>query len=46
MSSWNRTEHLDISWQHCDRPAYWQGEDVYCSKCQEKLEQENLEEDN
>lgn len=27
----------DVSWQHCGRPAYWEGEDVYCSKCQEQL---------
>ena len=33
----------DVSWNHCDRPAYWdyceetQDMEVYCSKCQEML---------
>lgn len=35
---WIMTEHKDISFEHCGVPAYWEGDDVYCSKCQEKLE--------
>jgi len=30
----------DVSWQHCGRPAYWEDDDVYCSKCQEMLPDE------
>ena len=35
---WVSTPDLDISFQHCGRPAYWEGDEVYCSKCQTKLE--------
>lgn len=41
MTEWVSTEHLDISWQHCGRPAYWEGEQVVCSKCQTELEEGN-----
>lgn len=37
---WVSTPHLDISFQHCGRPAYWEDDEVYCSKCQTKLEDE------
>lgn len=43
-TAWIRTEHKDISFEHCGVPAYWEGDDVYCSKCQEKLD--DLEEVN
>jgi hypothetical protein len=36
-NGWVSTPHLDISFQHCGRPAYWENEDVYCSKCQTKM---------
>jgi hypothetical protein len=35
---WERNEQADISFWHCGQPAYWEGDDVYCSKCQEKME--------
>lgn len=37
MDGWVLHDEADVSWSHCDRPAYWEGEDVYCSKCQELL---------
>ena len=37
-SKWVSTPDLDISFQHCGRPAYWEGDEVYCSKCQTKLD--------
>ena len=40
MSEWEFNETLDVSWEHCGRPAYWQGEHVFCSKCQESMEPE------
>ena len=39
MSGWKMVETADVSWWHCDRPGYWEAEDVYCSKCQAKLEE-------
>ena len=39
MSNWEFKDDQDISWWHCNRPAYWENDDVYCSKCQEKLEE-------
>ena len=36
--NWVYTPHLDISFQHCGRPAYWEGENVFCSKCNKELE--------
>lgn len=38
MSKWEMKENSDVSWWHCSRPGYWEGDDVYCSKCQNKLE--------
>jgi hypothetical protein len=35
--SWVFREDRDVSWWHCDRPAYWEGDNVFCSKCQEEL---------
>jgi hypothetical protein len=39
MSKWELKEDSDISWWHCGRSGYWEGQDVYCSKCQTKLEE-------
>jgi len=39
MSEWEMIDG-DVSWQHCGRPAYWEDDDVYCSKCQEMLPDE------
>lgn len=39
MSEWVRTEHKDISFEHCGTPAYWCGDSVYCSKCCEMLDE-------
>jgi hypothetical protein len=39
MSKWELKEDQDISWWHCDRAGYWEGDDVYCSKCQNKLDE-------
>jgi hypothetical protein len=39
MSNWEVKEDAEISFWHCGRPAYWEGQDVYCSKCQTKLEE-------
>jgi hypothetical protein len=38
--SWTITDHLDISFQHCDRPAYWENDEVYCSKCGVMLDED------
>ena len=35
--NWTMTDNKDISFEHCNRPAYWQGETVICSKCQETM---------
>ena len=35
MTEWAATPELDISFQHCGKPAYWDNGEVYCSKCQE-----------
>ena len=39
MSNWEFKDDQDISWWHCGQPGYWEGEEVYCSKCQTKLEE-------
>jgi len=39
MSKWELKEDSDVSWWHCGRPSYWESEEVYCSKCQTKLEE-------
>lgn len=36
-AGWVFREEMDISWWHCGRAGYWEGEDVYCSKCQTKI---------
>jgi hypothetical protein len=38
MSNWELKDDQDISWWHCGRPGYWEDDEVYCSKCQAKLE--------
>lgn len=35
--SWVITDNKDISFEHCNRPAYWEGDAVICSKCQETM---------
>lgn len=35
--SWVFKEELDVSWEHCGRPAYWVLDEVYCNKCEAKL---------
>jgi hypothetical protein len=37
MSTWKMTDNLDISFEHCNKPAYWEGDNVYCSKCGDEL---------
>jgi hypothetical protein len=39
MREWEMKEDRDVSWWHCGRAGYWEDEDVYCSKCQVKLEE-------
>jgi len=36
-TNWVLTEEKNISFEHCNRPAYWENENVYCSKCGEEL---------
>lgn len=38
MSAWELKEDSEVSWWHCGRAGYWEGQEVYCSKCQTKLE--------
>lgn len=40
MSKWELKEDSEVSWWHCGRAGYWEGQEVYCSKCQTKLEEE------
>tara|TARA_R110000803_G_scaffold11479_2_gene34222 strand:+ start:311 stop:469 length:159 start_codon:yes stop_codon:yes gene_type:complete len=37
FDGWTHTPDLDISFQHCGRPAYWEGDDVFCNKCNTKM---------
>ena len=37
MKGWVSTPDLDVSFQHCDRPAYWEDGEVYCSKCNVRM---------
>jgi len=39
MGTWTHTPELDISFEHCGVPAYWEEDSVYCSKCQDTLEE-------
>jgi hypothetical protein len=36
-NGWVSTPDKEISFQHCGRPAYWEGDDVFCNKCNEEL---------
>jgi Zn finger protein HypA/HybF involved in hydrogenase expression len=38
ITAWESKEDAEISFWHCGRPAYWENDDVYCSKCQSKME--------
>ena len=40
-ATWEYRENLEISWWHCGRAGYWEGESVYCSKCQNEMEEVN-----
>jgi hypothetical protein len=42
MSNWELKDDQDISWWHCGQAGYWEGEEVYCSKCQAKLEDDDF----
>jgi hypothetical protein len=42
MKGWVTYEDREISFWHCDRAGYWEGQEVYCSKCQTKLEEPKL----
>lgn len=37
FTGWQHSPELDVSFAHCGRSAYWEGEQVFCSKCQEEL---------
>jgi hypothetical protein len=39
MNEWQLKEESDVSFWHCGRPAYWENDDVYCSKCQTKMKE-------
>jgi hypothetical protein len=41
ITAWESKEDAEISFWHCGRPAYWEDDDVYCSKCQTKMEDTN-----
>jgi hypothetical protein len=32
-AGWVFVEEKDVSWEHCGRPAFWEGESVVCGKC-------------
>ena len=34
---WVFTPDKDISFEHCGRPAYWETEGVFCSKCNVRM---------
>jgi hypothetical protein len=36
-TGWTIQEVSDISFWHCGRAAYWENDEVFCSKCQEQL---------
>jgi len=37
-TEWQIRDDQDVSFWHCDRAGYWDNDDVYCSKCQAKME--------
>lgn len=37
FKGWQHSPELDVSFAHCGVPAYWENDEVYCSKCQEQL---------
>lgn len=37
-NDWVMHVSADTSWWHCGRPGYWEDDEVYCSKCQTKME--------
>jgi hypothetical protein len=41
MKNWEYRGELDISWWHCDRAAEWVDDEVYCTKCGERMEETN-----
>jgi hypothetical protein len=46
MNGWVLTPHKDISFEHCNQPAYWEDDDVYCSKCQVMLQETTTTKEN
>ena len=34
---WVYTPEKHVSFEHCGRPAYWEGDDVFCNKCNAKM---------
>jgi len=42
LNQWLFTPEKEISFEHCGRPAYWEEEDVFCSKCSEMLGPDSL----
>lgn len=46
MNGWVLTPHKDISFEHCGQPAYWEDDDVYCSKCQVMLQETTTTKEN
>jgi hypothetical protein len=37
MTTWEVHTDKDISFWHCGRPGYWEDNEVFCSKCQQKM---------
>ena len=38
MNEWVLHVGADVSWWHCDRIGYWEDDEIYCSKCQTRLD--------
>lgn len=43
-NGWVLHEESDFSWWHCDRPGFWEDDEVYCSKCLRTLDDLVVEE--
>ena len=42
LNQWLFTPDKDVSFEHCGRQAYWENDEVYCSKCSEMLKPDSL----
>ena len=42
LNQWLFTPDKDISFEHCGRPAFWQNDEVYCSKCLAMLQPDSV----